>query len=328
MPDPSASPTYLPAVIPAGAGPLDTSAAVRLVEAFLSGRKASTLLAYRKDLEAFASFAGAASLDAAAALLLARGPGAANSLVRPYKAHLLNRRLAPASINRRLAALRSLVKLGRLLGLVGWGLEVEGVKSEGYRDTRGPGREGFRQLLGQLAGRSDPKAVRDRAILRLLFDLALRRAEVTGLDLEDLDLDAGTLAVLGKGRHEKARLTLPAPTRSALASWVAVRGRESGPLFRSMDRAHKGDGRLTGGGVYRLVRGLGRKVGLRVRPHGLRHASISEALDLTGGDIRAVQKFSRHRDVRVLERYDDNRTDLAGGVARRVADAAAEPPRG
>jgi integrase/recombinase XerC len=53
----------------------------------------------------------------------------------------------------------------------------------------------------------------------------------------------------------------------------------------------------------------------------LRHAAVTAALDLTGGDIRAVQKFSRHRDVRVIERYDDSRKDLAGEVARRVAAA-------
>jgi integrase/recombinase XerC len=58
---------------------------------------------------------------------------------------------------------------------------------------------------------------------------------------------------------------------------------------------------------------------VKARPHGLWNAAITEALDLTGGDVRAVQRFSRHRDVRVLQRYDDSRRDLAGDVARRVA---------
>ncbi|HEX9485609.1 MAG TPA: hypothetical protein VF976_00965 [Gemmatimonadales bacterium] len=55
-----------------------------------------------------------------------------------------------------------------------------------------------------------------------------------------------------------------------------------------------------------------------VRPRGLRHAAITGALDLTG-DQRAVQRFSRHKDVRTLTIYDDNRQDLAGDVAWRVA---------
>jgi integrase/recombinase XerC len=67
------------------------------------------------------------------------------------------------------------------------------------------------------------------------------------------------------------------------------------------------------------VGGLGTKAGLTVRPHGLRHLAITSALDLTKGDVRAVQKFSRHRDMRVLNTYDDNRRDLAGDVARLVA---------
>ncbi len=65
------------------------------------------------------------------------------------------------------------------------------------------------------------------------------------------------------------------------------------------------------------------KADLAVRPHGLRHLAITAALDLTQGDVRAVQKFSRHRDVRVLSVYDDTRADLGGEVARLVADETA-----
>jgi integrase/recombinase XerC len=56
-----------------------------------------------------------------------------------------------------------------------------------------------------------------------------------------------------------------------------------------------------------------------VRPHGLRHAAITEALRLTRGDVRAVQRFSRHRDLWTLTLYDDNRADLAGEIARQLA---------
>lgn len=203
-------------------------------------------------------------------------------------------------------ALRSLVKLGRTLGLVGWSLEVEGVRGEAYRDTRGPGREGFKRLLAQLDGRSDAKAIRDRAFLHLLYDLALRRAEVCALDVWDVDPEARTLAILGKCRTEKSRLTLPPETLVALAAWLQIRGPGGVPLFHRLDRAGRGAGRLTGAAIYLMVRSLGRRAGLETRPHGLRHAAVTEALDLTGGDVRAVQKFSRHRDVRTLQRYDDN----------------------
>ena len=57
-----------------------------------------------------------------------------------------------------------------------------------------------------------------------------------------------------------------------------------------------------------------------MRPHGLRHAAITTLLDKSGGNIRAVQQFSRHRDVRVIERYDDNRQDIGGQMARLLAE--------
>ncbi|HVT40002.1 MAG TPA: hypothetical protein VHE78_13215 [Gemmatimonadaceae bacterium] len=53
--------------------------------------------------------------------------------------------------------------------------------------------------------------------------------------------------------------------------------------------------------------------------HGLRHAAITHALDVCAGDVRKVQKFSRHRDLRTLTVYDDNRQDVAGEVAKLVA---------
>ncbi len=182
-------------------------------------------------------------------------------------------------------------------------------------------------MLAELDKRGTPKAKRDKAAIRLLYDLGLRRGEVVGLDVGDVDLEVGTLAVLGKGRSEKTRLTLPPETQAALREWLSVRGDPPGPLFPNFDRARKGR-RLTGAGLYALVRKLGQSVGVDVWPHGLRHTAITEALDLTEGDVRAVQRFSRHRDVRVLTIYDDNRTDMAGKVARMVASNGNGGPAG
>ena len=95
----------------------------------------------------------------------------------------------------------------------------------------------------------------------------------------------------------------------------------AGPLFTTLDRASRGR-RLSGMGLYVVVRRIGERAGLRVRPHGLRHAASTRALDLTGGDIRSVQKISWHKDVRLLQRYDDNRENLGGAVARRLAEDA------
>ena len=289
-----------------------------IVETFLAGRTPRTFEAYGQDLQNFSRFIGARSSEEAVRRLLDHGKGEANATAHAYRADLVGRGLAPSTINRRLAALRSLVKLARLFNKVDYTLDVESVKSSPYRDTRGPGRAGVRLLLDELDRHQDAKAKRDRALVRLLYDLGLRRGEAVGLDMADVDLKAGTVSILGKGRTEKETLTLPDPTRNALEAWVSVRGTKEGPFFVNYDRAAKGE-RLTGRSVARILDALGGAVGLKVRPHGLRHAAITEALDKTNGNVRMVQRFSRHRDGRVLGLYDDNRQDLGGEVARLVA---------
>ena len=223
------------------------------------------------------------------------------------------------TVNARLSALRSLVSLARTLGLVTWSLAIPGEKARNFRDTRGPGEEGVRRMLRAIQ-EDKPKALRDRALIRLTFDLALRRSEVCSLDLEDLDLAAGKVSVQGKGQGgEKDALTLPEPTKRALGAWLQARGDLPGPLFTSLDRARKGSGRLSEEGLRRLVARYGEISGVgRVRPHGIRHAAITRALDVIG-DVRKVARFSRHADVRTVMAYDDNRQDMAGEVAAAVA---------
>ena len=188
--------------------PLAPDSTRRLIEAFLSGRNERTIQAYSQDLEDFRAFVGVDDTDQAARWLLSRGPGEANALGLGYKTHLLDRGLQPATVNRRLAALRSLVKLARTLGMVMFGLEVQNVKGQAYRDTTGPGIQGIRAILSELASRPDAKGKRDLAILRLLYDLGLRRGEVVALDVEDVDLEGDRLWVLGQGQDaEGGRFT-------------------------------------------------------------------------------------------------------------------------
>ena len=294
-----------------------------LTSEFLSRRSAQTRRAYEDDLRAFASFIGVGSPSAALQTLVTLKQGQANALALSYKNHLIESGLSPATVNRRLATLRSAIKLANQLGLVNWKITIENEKAESYRDTTGPGRDGFRALLEWAENqRNVTRATRDVAILRLLYDLALRRGEVVSLDLSDYDAENRTVAVLGKGRATRTLLTLPEPTEAALRCWIEVRGNHAGPLFTNCDRAGKGQlnqSRLTGRAVHYLVQQLGRKAGLSVRPHGLRHAAITEALDLTRGDVRSAQRYSRHRNLQTLMVYDDNRRDLAGEVARMVA---------
>ncbi|MEM2932468.1 MAG: tyrosine-type recombinase/integrase [Nitrososphaerota archaeon] len=196
------------------------------------------------------------------------------------------------------------------------------MRSQGYRDTRGCGRSGFLALLKAARHQKrKEKAIRDVAILHLLYCLGLRRGEVVRLQVSDVDLANGRLAVLGKGRTQKEFVSLPEQVSRALSEWLHVRGQDDGPLFHNFDPTSRASG-LTGDGLYKIIRYLGRRAGIKTRPHGLRHAAITEALDLTGGNIRAVARFSRHRNLQTLTVYDDNRADLARDIARLVASCA------
>ena len=303
-----------------GAGP----GAGALVAAWLSGRSPRTLDAYRGDLEDFRRFTGHATASEAVEALLELPHGEANRAALAYRADLLERGLAPATVNRRLSALRSVSSLARRLGFVSWPLEVENVRSESYRDTRGPGVDGFRRLLEALEDRGgDAKAKRDRAALRLLFDLALRRAEVVALDVEDVDLEQGTVSIVGKGSREKTLRTLPPVTAAALAEWLEELGADSGPVFVHLSPSAP-PARIRLPSLTRLVKRLGRRAGVKVTPHGLRHAAITRLLELTKGDVTAVREFSRHADVRTVMIYDDRRQNRAGELAELLAlDVAA-----
>jgi len=298
--------------------------AAALFRLWLGSKDAGTVRAYQRDLASFATFAGFETAAGALDAFLVLDAGAAHAAALAFRDGCRADGLAVATVNRRLAALRSVVSLARQVGRVAWALDVPDLPAVKYRDTRGPGVAGFRALVDAAAVRLDAKGARDRAVLRLLFDCALRRAEVVSLNAGHYDAAGGALWVLGKKRHDRERMTLPAPTRAALDAWLVLRGAVAAdaPLFIALDRATAGV-RLTGRSVARVVGGLGLAAGLgTVRPHGLRHAAITHALDSTNGDVRRVAAFSRHRKLETLTVYDDARRDHAGDVAALVAGAA------
>lgn len=291
-----------------------------LLRDWLASLSERTREAYQQDLLDFMRFMEVGSEFDAVRALTEPGAASANMTALRYRTHLVERKLAPATVNRRLAALRSAIGLLRVAGAISWALEVKPVKAMKYRDTRGPGVAGVRSLLRAIEGQSE-KALRDRALIHLLFDLGLRRGEVVSLDVEHLDMAGQRLQVAGKGRGgEREALTIPSQALDALRAYLFTRGNPtSGPLLTSCDRAKKGDGRLTGEGIRKVLATIATAAGLgKVRPHGLRHAAITAALD-AGRDVREVLRFSRHRDPRTLMHYDDSRKDHAGEVASVVA---------
>ena len=141
----------------------------RLVSDFFAGRKQTTLRTYRQGLLDFASFLAANTITDAVARLLSGGPGEANHLALLYRTNMIERKLASNTINSRLTALRSVVRLARRLGMINWTLDVDGAESRTYRNTAGPGLDVCRRMLAEVTRRIDGatrqrvKAIRDRA---------------------------------------------------------------------------------------------------------------------------------------------------------------------
>lgn len=121
-------------------------------------------------------------------------------------------------------------------------MSIKNERSQSYRDTKGPGKSGIKNMLQVLERRNDKKGIRDIAVVTLFFSNGLRSSELLNLDLDDLDLETGTLKITGKGKRDKDEVKLPEITRVALAKWLVARGSEQGPLLLNMG----GQGRSQG----------------------------------------------------------------------------------
>lgn len=270
----------------------------------------NTRRAYRQALLHLAVFLKVSSPEEALSKLLHAGRGGSSALALEYLGWMQQAGCASSTMAARIAALRSLLKLAREVGIIEWEFSVRGPKVEYVLDTRGPGAEKIGAVLRSLALRKDPPGRRDHALIWLLYGLGLRASEVVGLDLEHVDFSKGRVSILGKARKAREWLTVPEQAMTALRGWMVARGVEPGPLFTGM----RDGGRLRRESLWRVTTryGLG-------RPHGLRHSAITRALDLTNGDVRRVRLFSRHRNLNTLIVYDDLRQDVGGTLAQAVA---------
>jgi len=291
-----------------------------LIESFLNKLNPLTRRNYSSSIAQFGKFFGLSSPSEIAHELFGHSLGHANYLVLEYASHLKTKKLAAGTIRIRIQAIKSFVRFANVIGLVPWQIAVQAAPpSQAFRDTRGPGTEGVRKLFEVAAKDEGPIRLRNIAMLRLMWDLGLRRCEIHRLDVEDVNFDEGSIWILGKMRTEKERLTLPWESLKALKEYVG--DSRSGPLFISVNGGKFCGKRVSLGYIYDIVRNLGKRCGLNAWPHGIRHAAITEGLDKTNGNNRSVQRFARHKNVNITMIYDDNRQDLAGDVARLVSSS-------
>ncbi len=293
-----------------------------LLATFLRGRSPRTIAAYGKDLEVFRAHLGAASIGEALGAVIAAPQGEANRIALGFRDAMSGAGLAPATVNRRLAAIRSAVKLARVLGHTVNSLEIPGLRAEAYRDVTGPSVGALQVMLDAARADGDSwRAARDVAALRLTFDLALRRAELCGLRFADIDGDRVWL--LRKGKRQRIAKTMPPATIKAVHAWLTIRRRMKVThdlVFVSLSNCALG-APLSTDGWHKIVTDLGKRVGIRVHPHAIRHASITAAAVATGGNMVDVQEHSGHANIATARRYVAAAQDTAGRVAAMVAGA-------
>ncbi|MEM6500666.1 MAG: tyrosine-type recombinase/integrase [Cyanobacteria bacterium P01_C01_bin.89] len=260
----------------------------QLITLWLHGKSRHTRRYYRRDAERFLQFADAPlnELDAMD--------------VQRFFDHLEGERLAPSSLGRTIAAIKSFLKFAHQMGAnpnnIGSAFKVP--SSKDTLSERILTREEVLALIDHAS--SD----RNRVMLRMLYSCGLRVSELCGLQWRDLRSrqDGGQVTIYGKGNKTRVVL-IPASVWQDLHTLKEKRPTpptRTTPVFPSQ----KGGGALDPSQIMRIVRQAARKAGLEanISPHWLRHAHASHSLD-RGAPIHLVQNTLGHSSVATTGRY-------------------------
>jgi integrase/recombinase XerD len=220
-----------------------------------------------------------------------------------------------ATIKRKAACLRAFYRHLRREGAVD--ADPTAALSTPRRGERLPsvlGRAEVTRLLEQPSG-TDPIALRDRALLELLYASGLRASELVDLETSQVDLEAGLVRALGKGSKERLVPVGRAAVR-AVQTWLArgrpelLRERVERRLFLNFR-----GGPLTRQGLYKIVQRHAEAAGLSraLSPHTLRHTFATHLL-AGGCDLRSLQEMLGHADVATTQVY----THLSSNELRKA----------
>jgi integrase/recombinase XerD len=277
------------------------------VEEFLSwlvaerGRSANTIAAYRRDLAHYTTWMARHGLGV--------GDVETSDLVE-FVAARRDSGAAPSSVARQLAAMRT---LHRYLVTEGERADDPTADLEGVRVPAGlpkPLSEAeVTSLLDAVVGH-DPVALRDRALLELLYATGARISEACGLSMGDIDFDTRLVRLFGKGAKERI-VPFGRAAGAALDDWFSPRGRVLlvPAQWRRRDDAeavflNRRGGRLTRQAAWAVVRRYGERAGIggELSPHVLRHSCATHLLD-HGADLRVVQELLGHASISTTQVY-------------------------
>jgi integrase/recombinase XerD len=264
------------------------------------GLSRNTLEAYRSDLLQFGHFLERSGVD-----VLEAGPADLRRFLDELTTGGPGRQpAAPATVQRKVACLRSFYRHLR---------RDEVVDHDPTAELKGPrtaprlphvlARAEVQHLLQQPRG-TDPRALRDRALLELMYACGLRASEAIGLEVADVDLEEGVLRARGKGAKER----LVPVGRQAVKAVSAYLDRGRPALVRDRPEprlfVNSRGGGLTRQGLYKIVQRHAATAGLadKMSPHTLRHTFATHLL-AGGCDLRAVQEMLGHADIATTQIY-------------------------
>lgn len=276
---------------------------------YLSARNTSprTAIAYQRDLESFGSFLAARAQggdvrEHRAAPYPALGD-AVSADVSAFASHLLaTRSYSPKSIRRKLSSLRTFYRFVKLIGRrdANPALEVPSPKIGRSLPKALSVKDVEKLLATSLAGRSDVLRLRDRALLEVLYGSGVRRSELIGLNLEDVDLDRRQMRVVGgKGNKDRSAL-LTSAAADAMRAYLGHRPRSAEAAF-FLSRNGR---RLSDSSLYKIFRMFVALSGIdpSATPHTMRH-SFATHLYENGADLLTIKELLGHESLATTQVY-------------------------
>ena len=255
-------------------------------------RSPRTVDAYRRDLAALATFRG--------------GPVGETTLeeLERWLSTMRADGLASSTIGRRASAVRTYF---RHLVLIGSKAENPAASLKLPRRPKTLPRAlspAETERLIEAATGSAPRALRDRALVELLYGAGLRVSEAVGLDKASVSIEDRVVRVLGKGDKERL-VPLGRPAAESVRRYLALGRPHLDRRYRPELFLNARGGPLTRAGAFLILRRLAERAGLepgRVHPHLLRHSFATHLLE-GGADLRSVQEMLGHADLGTTERY-------------------------